>query len=398
MRTLLIIGFGSLLTLGGCPSQTDTTSAVTAVMGISATQGSAPLTIAVSAVDSTSTNAGDLAYYWDFGGEATATTVNATHTFTTPGRYRVALRVTDANDETDTTGEDVSVAGEYDPIAIIQASSNSGYVGLAVQFDGSESYAEDDTIYNYSWNFGDGGTSQVVKPAHVFDREGSFTVTLTVTTSGGRSASTTTTILVGAANGSLQFNGSQYATLLTSDDTLDALTFEAWIKADSSGGSIVSVGNGALQIEVRPSDNLVRFQVAGELHEASVSNLTGQWRHIALTYDTADNTRLYVDGAAITTADATEAVNITQLTLGPSYAGKISDVRYWSVARTAAEILARMNLRLAGSETGLLGYWKLDEGYGQTLLNAVGESGYLGAQIGTELSDPAWSTDGPQLD
>jgi hypothetical protein len=46
--------------------------------------------------------------------------------------------------------------------------------------------------------------------------------------------------------------------------------------------------------------------------------------------------------------------------------GKLSDVRVWNTARTVTEILDNYNKRLIGNETGLVGYWKLDEGNSTT--------------------------------
>lgn len=41
--------------------------------------------------------------------------------------------------------------------------------------------------------------------------------------------------------------------------------------------------------------------------------------------------------------------------------GKIDEVRFWNIARTENEIKAYKNVGLNGDETGLIGYWRLDE-------------------------------------
>ena len=46
--------------------------------------------------------------------------------------------------------------------------------------------------------------------------------------------------------------------------------------------------------------------------------------------------------------------------------GAIDDVRIWNVARTQQEIQQFMNHELDGSEEGLVGYWKFNEGRGDT--------------------------------
>ena len=51
--------------------------------------------------------------------------------------------------------------------------------------------------------------------------------------------------------------------------------------------------------------------------------------------------------------------------------GKIDEVRIWNVARTESQIQNTMNTILSPeyystSDSGLVGYWRLDEGTGQT--------------------------------
>jgi hypothetical protein len=52
-------------------------------------------------------------------------------------------------------------------------------------------------------------------------------------------------------------------------------------------------------------------------------------------------------------------------------AGRLDEIRIWKVTRSGSEIATYRNKRLAGSETGLKGYWRLDEGIGQTVYDAT---------------------------
>ena len=70
-----------------------------------------------------------------------------------------------------------------------------------VQFDGSASGDQDDSIAKYDWDFGDGGTGTGPKPTHVYTKPGTYTVRLTVTDASKTirsSASDDTTIVVNA--------------------------------------------------------------------------------------------------------------------------------------------------------------------------------------------------------
>ena len=42
----------------------------------------------------------------------------------------------------------------------------------------------------------------------------------------------------------------------------------------------------------------------------------------------------------------------------------VSDYRIWNTVRTRQEIKVYRRVELSGNETGLVGYWKIDEGTG----------------------------------
>jgi PKD repeat protein len=84
------------------------------------------------------------------------------------------------------------------PTASFTVAPNPVLPGLPTSLDGSGSSDPGDVI-DYSWSFGDGssvdtGTSPTV--SHAYGHAGSFSVQLTVTHSGGRTASTTETVIV----------------------------------------------------------------------------------------------------------------------------------------------------------------------------------------------------------
>ncbi len=79
---------------------------------------------------------------------------------------------------------------ETGPTAAFNASPATGNAPLAVSFSDT-STAGSAAITSWSWNFGDGNTSTSQNPAHTYADAGTYTVSLTVTTSVG---SDTTTI------------------------------------------------------------------------------------------------------------------------------------------------------------------------------------------------------------
>ena len=62
-----------------------------------------------------------------------------------------------------------------------------GYAPLAVQFTGSESFDPDLDPLSYFWDFGDGGTSALANPTHVYTTAGVYQVMLTVSDGAGAS-------------------------------------------------------------------------------------------------------------------------------------------------------------------------------------------------------------------
>lgn len=390
-----------LVVLAGCPTPVNP---VSAIISITATSGSAPLTVNLSAGTSTSTSGTALAFSWDLGDGNTSTSESLDHTFQNPGRYIVQLTVTDANGNTANDSAEVRVAGTG-ATAVITADVTSGTAPLLVRFDGTASSAPDDSIYDWYWDFGDGSTSQLAQPAHWYYVVGTYTVTLRVTTDGGVEDATTATIVVSERNGSLRFDGSQFATLRVTAanavQSFGAFAFEAWVNADSTGGTVATIASGALTVEVLPQNNVVRVQINGSPTDGSASNLSGTWRHVAVVYDAdlSGSATIFLDGVALVSTGVPGTMTIGAITLGVGFNGQIAEARFWSGPRSADEIQANWDDRLEGDENGLLGYWRIDEGAGQVLNNRGSSTinGTLGGSTATEASDPAWSTNGPPI-
>lgn len=72
----------------------------------------------------------------------------------------------------------------------------SGFVGDAIQFDGSGSSDSDGTIVSYAWDFGDGTTQSGVAVSHAYFTAGTYTATLTVEDDSGQTASDSAAITI----------------------------------------------------------------------------------------------------------------------------------------------------------------------------------------------------------
>ena len=383
--------------LCGCPQSN--APVIDAQITISSTSGSAPLLVSVSGALSSSTAGQITGYAWDFGDNGTGDGVDATHTFTHPGRFSVRLTVTDSANNSAVAGVEVRVPGAA-ATAKINASAITGAAPLAVEFDGTGSSAPDDTIYDYYWDFGDQSSSRSSKPTHVYMNAGTYTVKLQVVTGGGVQAAAQAQIKVNTSNGgaSLQFNGTQKATLpVASSSDLTTFALELWAKPDGNDGALATFGSPTTQLLQLSTSSQVRFRLGTITIDAATQNLVGGWHHFAVSYDAA-NVTLVVDGVSIGSGALTGAtVAITQLLLGDSFHGKIADVRLWSTPRTVAQVQTDITTKPTGAETELLGYWPINEGLGEFLANKKtgAAEGFLGTDSSGEASDPAWSTDAP---
>jgi len=74
------------------------------------------------------------------------------------------------------------------------------------------------------------------------------------------------------------------------------------------------------------------------------------------------------------------------------FTGELDELRIWTTVRTAAQLQDSMNVTLTGSEPGLIGYWNMDEGSGQSVndLTQSGTTGTLGITSAISSSDPTW--------
>ncbi|QCX26649.1 PKD domain-containing protein [Nocardioides jishulii] len=80
------------------------------------------------------------------------------------------------------------------PTAVFDADS----ADLVARFDASGSTDPDGSIVSYEWDFGDGTTGSGVTASHAYAAPGVWTVTLTVTDAGGKTASASLPVTVGS--------------------------------------------------------------------------------------------------------------------------------------------------------------------------------------------------------
>lgn len=170
------------------------------------------------------------------------------------------------------------------------------------------------------------------------------------------------------------------------------LTVEAWVNmpdaTPASNKTVVSKTDDPVYSDLEfnlnvETDGRVRFWISNNgINNAlivaySATKLSdNQWHHVVGRYDGA-NLSVFLDGVKGTDVARTGNVynGVASLRIGKTvgsggswlFPGKIDEVRIWNTARTADEIQSNMCNALQGNETGLIGYWNMNEGTGNTV-------------------------------
>ncbi len=126
---------------------------------------------------------------WDFGDPGSGTANNSTlsnpsHIYSQPGTYTVTLAISTSNTCNATVTKTVVIA----PAPVIEFAFTSGCAADTVSFTSSTFVNLNSTI-SWLWNFGDGTTSAIADPDHIYAASGVYNVTLTIIDTAGCSSS-----------------------------------------------------------------------------------------------------------------------------------------------------------------------------------------------------------------
>ena len=212
-----------------------------------------------------------------------------------------------------------------------------------------------------------------------------------------------------AANYAVQFDGQ--------DDYIDCgpteelhqvedITIECWFKSNSNRRAIIvtnrHVDDGCDFPTLMMENGFAIISCDDRLFRRDIISQTrindNEWHHIA---GVKDGIRwiIYVDGEAETTLNEAHELSGSQYNLHIGHHGAwndfqiqgiVEELRIWEIARSEEEILTTMNVMISGDEEGLVGYWRFDEGEGQTVNDLSGNEhhGRLGAGDDEDNQDP----------
>jgi hypothetical protein len=184
---------------------------------------------------------------------------------------------------------------------------------------------------------------------------------------------------------------------------MSQLTAEALIRPSKFGKLISTIMGveGSFLIRIGDSgvpDNQIQLACSGNVTDASWKINTGEWTHIALTYDKSNGeVNVYLNGkkqvSQTTSFRGNVNWNVSNFYIGKSYdderwlEGEICECRVWNKVLTSEEINAPDHFYFVDpTSEGLVAYWKFDEGTGKAIKDYA--SGY---NI-TANSDPVWKS------
>jgi len=171
-----------------------------------------------------------VSWNWDFGNGDVSVDQSPSYTYPTPGTYLVTL--TTSNLLGCSTFSTKTVINHSIPAALF---SNELACARSATFFTDGSSVDNANIVSWEWDFGDGITSIEQNPNHIFDVDGTYSVSLTVTSNYGCQASVTSNIdVVTSADVAFSFDKSCLGdpTQFINETTTDAsnpVTSTTWV-------------------------------------------------------------------------------------------------------------------------------------------------------------------------
>jgi len=114
-------------------------------------------------------------YSWQFGdGQATSTAINPTYTYYEPGTYTVSLSGSNITNQVVTETKSMVIEVFAKPSAQFEVKPTLLYIPGGVLYTKNNSFGAG----RFLWDFGDGMTSDISEPQHIYENVGNYDITL----------------------------------------------------------------------------------------------------------------------------------------------------------------------------------------------------------------------------
>ncbi|MBJ7427349.1 MAG: cadherin-like beta sandwich domain-containing protein, partial [Bacteroidia bacterium] len=199
-------------------------------------------------------------------------------------------------------------------------------------------------------------------------------------------------------SGSSQFVSVPHSSSINLGSTF---TIEAWVNYSGTNRTIIDKGNYDFlwSLNANGNSNYMGFYNlntnAWRYSTTAVPQNT--WTHVAITLSGGTLT-FYINGVASGTASVSATQDGGVLNIGRQspasclcnhFNGQMDELRIWNIVRTQSELAANYMNSIATNSSGLVAYYKFDEGVGTTLTDATSN-----ANNGTLQNNPSWVASG----
>ncbi len=187
-----------------------------------------------------------------------------------------------------------------------------------------------------------------------------------------------------AVGNALDFDGSNDYVQMANSISLNSyvstgeLTIEFWVKPTNVSGDntiIAHRNNGnsqGLVFEMIGSNKLACYVRAGGWRAIALYLTPNTWQHVAVVADATSGIKGYINGVLMTSksfnAGFTQSNDVwrigrnSQSSYPRYFKGGLDEMRIWNTARSESDLRATMNMELSGSESGLVGYYDMNQG------------------------------------
>jgi len=281
----------------------------------------------------------------------------------------------------------------------IYAQPLTGHAPLSVNFQDDSQARPANT--SWSWDFTNNGSVDTAEmnPTYVYNQPGMYSVSLE-SSNGLFTDSITKEDYIRVFNGesAMEFNGSSGFCHCSATESLaltESFTLEAWIYPLDWGENAVFGGKifdkTAVVIflcesysTLNPHSIGVRLDTQTDSYSYASSGensvVLNQWQYISISYDTATaQIKIFINDQLqeivytnVPVGNISDNAN-TDIYIGNNNAnqhtfdGYLDEIRLWNIVRSDNDILANSQCYLIGTEPGLIAYWRMNEGNGNSI-------------------------------
>ncbi len=133
--------------------------------------------------DQSTTESSDIiSWFWDFGDGNTSDQPHPIHQYNSPDIYSVSLQITDSNGCVKTSSQELTWMPVPSEI-MVTSDIQEGCAPIDINFT-NQSFPLSE-VYDFSWDFGEGGVSDDMNPAYEYFSHGLFSVNVSITSPNG---------------------------------------------------------------------------------------------------------------------------------------------------------------------------------------------------------------------